>query len=67
MNKRERVVKGYYKFKKRLKDRGLWGERDNPKFNLNCFRTTGKPCSCVCCSEFKYSRKEKHIKKIQEE
>ena len=63
MNKKERVLKGWYKFKKRLTNIGLWNEKDKPENNLNCYRTTGKPCSCLMCSGLKYSRKEKHKNK----
>lgn len=63
MNKHERRLKGYHKFKKRLKN-----YRINPEVMLSteaksvnyALKTTGKPCSCFICSGQKYSRKTKH-------
>lgn len=74
MNKQERKLKGIYKFKKRLENNGLTPkeifklESKGIKLNLNCYRTTGKPCSCISCSpgklEEKYKYKVKHKGKI---
>lgn len=61
MNKQERKLKGFHKFKKRLQNFGYKIE-DVVKegYNLFCFKTTGKPCSCWMCSGQKYNRKQKH-------
>ncbi len=62
MNKQERKLKGQAKFKKRLDQIGFTPkvlqqhDRDGIPYNLNCYRTTGKPCSCAMCSPNK--RKE---------
>lgn len=55
MNKQERKLKGYYKFKKRLANHNLMKSMTNPdnRGNVNAFRTTGKPCSCDLCSPAK--------------
>lgn len=34
-----------------------WTELDNAKCTM-CWKTTGKPCSCVMCSPYKYDRSE---------
>lgn len=34
-----------------------WTELDNEKWTM-CWKTTGKPCSCVMCSPYKYDRSE---------
>lgn len=62
MNKRERRLKGYFKFKKRLKNYGVTEEMlQSDIFNgFNCYRTTGKPCSCAGCSPGKVGEKPKH-------
>ncbi|CAM1341537.1 hypothetical protein [Tenacibaculum amylolyticum] len=60
MNKLERRLKGYYKYKKRLK---------NYSFNESkayVLKTTGKPCSCFMCSpkeekpKYKLSKHKAH-------
>lgn len=61
MNKLERKLKGYYKYKKRLRNYNL-KEEDN-HYEL---KTTGKPCSCWVCKNEKFSRKIKHKNKINE-
>lgn len=55
MNKQERKLKGYYKFKKRLANHNLLKSMTNPEWkgNLHAFKTTGKPCSCILCSPSK--------------
>lgn len=70
MNKQERKLKGQAKFKKRLKNYGItdkilengWGnvKNSNSKTNFNCYRTTGKPCSCDGCSPGKREEKAKY-------
>ena len=44
MNKFERRLKGFYKYKKRLKNYNLTAEENQ------ILKTTGKPCSCFMCS-----------------
>lgn len=56
MNKRERWLKGNFKFKKRIKSLGL----NLDEFSHNCYRTTGKPCSCPMCSPGKLGEKKKY-------
>ncbi len=56
MNKRERWLKGNLKFKKRIKVLGL----DFNNSPYNCYRTTGKPCSCPMCSPGKLGEKKKY-------
>jgi hypothetical protein len=51
MNKARRNELKMLKFKRRLKNRGIV---DNTSINTNCFRTTGKPCSCYLCSSRSY-------------
>ncbi len=69
MNKQERKLKGQAKFKKRLKNYGIdelifkdgWGNtKRGVKVNFNCYRTTGKPCSCASCSPGKVEEKAKY-------
>jgi hypothetical protein len=69
MNKQERKLKGQAKFKKRLKNYGIiqdifdngWGNNPRNKLiNFNCYRTTGKPCSCIMCSPGKIEEKAKY-------
>lgn len=56
MNKLLRNIQKQLKFKKRIiKLRLIITETTN----YNCYRTTGKPCSCSVCSPNKYSRKIK--------
>lgn len=57
MNKQERKLKGFHKFKKRLQNFGYKIE-DVVKegYNLFCFKTTGKPCSCNLCKRPRYKR-----------
>ena len=54
MNKLERRLKGYYKYKKRLKHYCLTGA------DQYAFKTTGKPCSCFMCSPGKLEEKAKY-------
>jgi hypothetical protein len=62
MNKQERKLKGLSKFKKRLKNYGYNLEDINkPNYNLYCFKTTGKPCSCNICKKPRYKRNKKKI------
>ncbi len=42
MNKLERRLKGFYKYKKRLKN--------YDRSDSYVLKTTGKPCSCYLCS-----------------
>lgn len=58
MNKGRRTELEKLKFKKRLKNLGLWNNNPNGKFY--CYKTTGVPCSCYMCSHDKYKRNEKH-------
>jgi CRISPR/Cas system CSM-associated protein Csm3 (group 7 of RAMP superfamily) len=61
MNKQERKLKGQAKFKKRLKNHGLTQELlEKKNININCFKTTGKPCSCDGCSPGKIEEKAKY-------
>jgi hypothetical protein len=62
MNKQERKLKGYFKFKKRLKNYQITEERLQ-KYGLKglyCYKTTGKPCSCAMCSPGKVEEKPKY-------
>lgn len=64
MDKGRRHELKMLKFKKRLKNYGL----TNKEGNFNCFRTTGKPCSCWCCQPDKMKingLKKKEYKEIQ--
>lgn len=69
MNKHERVLKGSYKFKKRLKQLNIsdetlkegWGRtKRGVRVNFNSYRTTGTPCSCAFCSPGKVEDKAKY-------
>lgn len=66
MNKLERKLKGEAKFKKRLKNIGYTPEvlarlkRQGVKMKLYCFKSTGKPCSCMSCSPSKVEEKAKY-------
>jgi hypothetical protein len=64
MDKGRRNELGKLKFKKRLKNYRL--KEGDGKFN--CFRTTGKPCSCSMCSpkEEKDKYKVKYKQKLIE-
>lgn len=55
MNKYERQLKGYYKYKKRLKNYNL-----NIEDGHYVFKTTGRPCNCWVCKKEKFNRKIKH-------
>lgn len=45
-------------------DRKSWTDLDNADYT-QCYKTTGKPCSCVLCSREKYNRsKEKTFNPI---
>lgn len=61
MNKFERKLKGYYRYKKRLKNYGL-KEEDGHYY----LKTSGKPCSCWLCKNKKYNRKIKHKNQNEE-
>jgi len=65
MNKRERWLKGNFKFKKRLKNLRL--SLNDPNSNYNCYRTTGKPCSCPMCSPSKLGDKRKYKVKYKKQ
>lgn len=60
MNKLQRRLKGFYKYKKRLKN---YGFTDTEHYIL---KTTGKPCSCFMCSpkdekaKYKASKNKTH-------
>jgi hypothetical protein len=69
MNKQERKLKGQAKFNKRLKNYGITQEvfingtsytNRGVQVNFNCYRTTGKPCSCAGCSPGKVEEKAKY-------
>lgn len=66
MNKYERILKGKAKFKKRLENNGFTSETfEKAKkrgiiLNVNCYRTTGTPCSCYLCSPGKFKEKSKY-------
>jgi len=61
VDKQERKLKGIYKFKKRLQNYGYKIEDVLKQgYNLFCFKTTGKPCSCPCCSPGKIEEKAKY-------
>lgn len=69
MNKQERKLIAQKKFKKRLKNYGITTEvyKDGSSItkrgilvNFNCYRTTGKPCSCTNCSPGKVKEKAKY-------
>lgn len=60
MNKFERRLKGYHKWKKRMCNLGLSTEfQENPNLYI-AYKTSGKPCSCWICKNEKYNRKIKH-------
>lgn len=61
MNKQERKLKGLAKFKKRLKNYRLL----NVEGKFYCFKSHGKPCSCVVCSPNKY--KHNGVKKKEQQ
>lgn len=60
MNKFERRLKGYYKYKKRLKN---YNRSYSDGYIL---KTTGKPCSCYMCSpkdekpKYKFKKNKDH-------
>ncbi|CAL2093666.1 conserved protein of unknown function [Tenacibaculum sp. 190524A05c] len=60
MNKFERRLKGFYKYKKRLRNYNL---KNSENYIL---KTTGKPCSCYLCSpkeektKYKLSKSKPH-------
>lgn len=56
MNKARRHELKMLKYKKRLKQLNLKAGEGR----FNCFRTTGKPCSCAVCSPYKYDRAKTH-------
>lgn len=56
MNKGRRTELTKLKHKKRLNALGL----SDGKYY--CYKAQGKPCSCMMCSPYKYSRKAKHKK-----
>jgi len=53
-NKKERQLKGYYKFKKRLQNYGL------SVHNGYKLKNTCKPCSCAMCSPGRVEEKAKY-------
>ena len=69
-NKGERILKQKAVFKKRLRNHNIdsnilengWGDntRKGGRVNFNCFRSTGKPCSCAICSPGKTGDKAKY-------
>jgi hypothetical protein len=59
MDKKRRFELKMLKFKKRLTQLGLLSKEGT----FNCYRTSGKPCSCYMCSPYKFSRKTKHKNK----
>jgi len=64
MNKGRRHELKMLKFKKRLENYRLVGVNGN----FNCFRSTGKPCSCWCCQPEKMKvngLKKKEYKEIK--
>lgn len=61
-NKHARHVKKMLKYLKRLKQLKLL----HVDGNFNCYRTSGKPCSCYLCSPYKYKRNIKHKNKLYE-
>lgn len=70
MNKQERKLKKFYKFKKRIKlliKKGIKNititHSKNSNVPFNCYRTTGKPCSCYMCSPGKLGEKDKYKEK----
>lgn len=58
MNKLERKIKGWFKYKKRLKHYRLKGT------NHHIFKSTGTPCSCSICSPGKIEEKAKYRDKL---
>ncbi len=58
MNKYERRLKGFYKYKKRLRNYSSRGA------NYYILKTTGKPCSCYMCSPKKNEDKAKYQEKL---
>ena len=52
------------KFRRRLNNLGL--KLTDPNSNYNCYRESGKPCSCSFCSTYKYERAVKHRKQLFE-
>jgi hypothetical protein len=63
MNKARRHELKMLKFKKRLKKYNLLDTNPTMPIRINCFRTTGKPCSCWLCSPTSY--KETGLKKAE--
>jgi hypothetical protein len=68
-NKGSRMLKQQAVFKERLKNHNIdseilesgWGTNSrNKKIHFNCYRTTGKPCSCASCSPGKVEEKAKY-------
>ena len=66
MNKQIRKEIGVIKYKKRLANNGITDlvrqkiiDRGG-KANFYCYKTTGKPCSCVSCSPGKEMDKAKY-------
>lgn len=63
MNKGRRNELKRLKYKRRLniyaaKSKSIKQYLNGDAINVNCngLRTTGKPCSCYCCSPYKYDR-----------
>jgi hypothetical protein len=69
-NKGSRALKQKSVFKKRLKNHGIsdlmleqgftFLESKAKNTNFNCYRSTGKPCSCASCSPGKVEEKAKY-------
>lgn len=67
MNKQIRKEIGVIKYKKRLANNGITKEvldaikkRTGKEIHFYCYKTTGKPCSCVSCSPGKEMDKAKY-------
>jgi hypothetical protein len=57
MNKAERHRIKMLRYRRRLRNLGLKGEH-------NCYRTTGKPCSCAMCDQHKWpDEKHTHLRR----
>lgn len=60
MNKQERKLKGFHKFKKRLKNFTYDVGVNITNASYNALRSTGTPCSCPVCSPGKVEEKAKY-------
>ena len=64
MNKARRHELKMLHYKRRLRNyRISKKEANDPKNKFYSFRSSGKPCSCLCCSpmEFKYNRAKEKV------